>query len=396
MLSWKDRIKGKKIIFFTAETVPSYSGSGIMAFRYARFLKRYCKSVKILCFNYNRKLVPFEIIDGVIIQRIPYYNQNLFTKVISLPMLLYYYMKETITNDVCFLYGTYMPGFESILFIHITFRKKIIYLSTLLYDDDIETIIKNAPFPLNIVRNYLFRRISLYLAINKEFKNSYKKYYKDSVPILLMSQGVDTDVFHPITENEKTEARKNFKIPLDTTVILSCGLLIERKGYRDIFKILSKIEWPFLYIIAGQRNIQEYHRSSQKEQNEMRILSVFGEKMLGQKVLFLDTHVNMLPVYSLANVFLHGAHWEGLPNVVLEAMACKIPVILKRIEGLDYVFRDRRNVVTYEQPIEAKDCLESVLNDRIFSKRLIENAYSDIINEHSYDALTFNVFDIIK
>jgi glycosyltransferase involved in cell wall biosynthesis len=289
-----------------------------------------------------------------------------------------------------------MPGFEAILFIHILFKRKLIFLSTLLYDDDLETIIKNVTFPLNLIRKYLFKRVSLYLAINEEFKNSFKKYYKESVPILLKSQGVDTDIFHPITEKEKTEARKNFKIPPDTTVILSCGLLIERKGYRDIFKILSNIEWPFLYVIAGQRNIHKYHRSSRQEQNEMKILSAFGEKKLGQRVLYLDTHANMLPVYSLANVFLHGAHWEGLPNVVIEAMACKIPVVLKRIEGLDFVFRNKKNLVTYERPFEIKDCLESVLNDRDYSKRLTEHAYCDIINEHSYNALTYNVFDRLK
>jgi glycosyltransferase involved in cell wall biosynthesis len=395
MLNWEESIKNKKIIFFVAETVPSYSGSGIMAFRYARFLTRYSESVKMVCFNYNNKLVPTEIIDGVLIHRIPYYNKNLLTKILSLPILLYYYMKEAILHKICFLYGTYMPGFESILLIQFLFKKKLIFLSTLMYDDDIDAIINNAPFPLNHVRKYLFSKISLYLAINKEFKDSFEKYYGDNVPIILKSQGIDTDIFHPITESEKTEARRKFNIPGDSTVILSCGLLIERKGYRNIFEILSKIKWPFLYIVAGQRDTQAYHRSSQQEKKEMKELSSLGAEKLANKILFLDTHANMLPVYSLANVFLHGAHWEGLPNVVLEAMACKLPIVLKRSEGLDFVFRNKINVVTYEQPAEIKGCLESVLNDSSFSKKLTDNAYKEIIHEHAYDALTSNVFDKI-
>jgi glycosyltransferase involved in cell wall biosynthesis len=389
-------LKNKRIVFFAAETIPSYSGSGIMAFRYAKFLSKHCKSIKIVCFNYNGKLPSYESVENVKIRRLLYYNSNLITKLFSLPSLLFHYIKESFTNNIFFIYGNYMPGYETILFSCFMFRKKIIFFSTLLYDDDFNTILYKKPRIISKVRKYLFKKISLYIAINEEFKKTFIKHFGNTIPIVLKSQGVDTKLFHPIEAKEKIKTRKQFGIPLDTFVILSCGLLIERKGYRHIFKALSEIKWPFLYIVAGQKKVHISHRSSKQELAEMIALSNLGKQSLGNKVLFIDTHADMLPIYSLSNVFLHGAHHEGFPNVILEAMACKLPIILKRIKTLDFAFQNKKNVLIYDHPSEIMEYLKNVRDIPDISKNLTEKAYNDILNQHTYDVLTQAIIDKLK
>jgi len=395
MYGWENFIKEKKIIFFAAETIPSFSGSGIMAFRYARFLTQFCKSVEIVCFNYNKKLTPNEIVDNVKITRIPYYNKNIFFKFISLPILIFCYIKKTYVNDISFIYGTYMPGFEFILLSHLIFKKKTIYISTLLGDDDFNAILNKVTLPQKLVRKYLFKKISLYWSINELFRITFEKYY-NTIPIVSKSQGVDLELFKNLTDKEKIHSKKIFNIPNNIFVILSCGFLIERKGYREIFENLSKLELPFLYVIAGQKCNDNYHRSSIQELNEMEILYNYGKQMLHDKIIFISAQKDMLPIYSIADVLLHGANREGLPNVVLEAMACKIPVIIRNLECYGNIFQNGYNALTYNDPIHINHHLTNLMNDYSLSKKISGNAYKKIVAEHSYYKITAELINKIK
>ncbi len=70
-------------------------------------------------------------------------------------------------------------------------------------------------------------------------------------------------------------------------------------------------------------------------------------------------------LYDEADVFVFPSRYEGMPNVVLEATACGIPVIGTRIAGTEQIIRDGENGFL----IDVDD--QTTLADRI--KQLIEN-----------------------
>ena len=76
--------------------------------------------------------------------------------------------------------------------------------------------------------------------------------------------------FHPESSKNKY-VRQLFSIPENHIVFLSSGIIIERKGYRDIFQILNKLDYPFTYIIAGQYSKSAGHKSSATELKEMQV-----------------------------------------------------------------------------------------------------------------------------
>jgi glycosyltransferase involved in cell wall biosynthesis len=71
--------------------------------------------------------------------------------------------------------------------------------------------------------------------------------------------------------------------------------------------------------------------------------------------------------YRGADVFVTATTWEGMPNTVLEAMACGLPIVGTQASGLSELVRDDLN--GYLVPIKDPDALAQAL------ARLVDNGY---------------------
>ncbi len=395
MEDWQNWLKNKRVVFFVAETVPSIAGSGINAFRFAKYLCSYTKQVKIVCFNYNNKLPKYELIEGVVIKRIRYYNKSLSSKLLSLPFLIYNYCKETILCNISFVYGAYMPGYETILFVSWLFGKKTIFQSTLLEDDDIESILNKKPKSLRIIKKSLFKKISVYYAINKRFEEKCINSLGKKVNIILRTQGVNAEGFAPQDLITIKSIKNLYNIKDNKFVILSVGILIKRKGYLDIFQYLKELPFPFIYIVAGLDHQDIYHRSSDQELKEMELIKTTGKTILGDKVQFLG-HINDLKkIYSIANVYLHCATQEGTPGAILEAMSSRLPVVMRKIEGTEFIFKNEENCLIFNHPNESISCLTRIHNEFPFIKRLTENAHNRILTFESFEMISALILNVL-
>src|SRR5207244_2374464 len=74
---------------------------------------------------------------------------------------------------------------------------------------------------------------------------------------------------------------------------------------------------------------------------------------------------------------------EGLPNVVLEAMACGVPIIASRVAGNDTLVEHRRNGLLFDvaRQEELAECLVEMAREpevgRTMGARGRENALAD-------------------
>ena len=76
----------------------------------------------------------------------------------------------------------------------------------------------------------------------------------------------------------------------------------------------------------------------------------------------------MPSVYQGAEVLVHPAIYEPFANVCMEAMACGLPVVTSRINGVSEVIESGRNGAIIERPedIEAlAAAIRSFLDERI-------------------------------
>ncbi len=145
--------------------------------------------------------------------------------------------------------------------------------------------------------------------------------------LTVVGNGVDPDLFAPIPRGE---ARRTLGLPDDADVLITVGGLTERKGFHRVIDVLPDLvaEHPKLhYLVVGGRSGEGDWRGRLEAQ--VRSLG------LDQRVYFLGVvppdalHVPL----SAADVFVLASRNEGWANVLLEAMACGVPVVATDVGG---------------------------------------------------------------
>jgi teichuronic acid biosynthesis glycosyltransferase TuaC len=182
----------------------------------------------------------------------------------------------------------------------------------------------------------------------------------DGSKILVVGNGVDTEVFHPV---DKAAARRALDIPEDAPVLITVGGLVERKGFHRVIELLPELKrkHPKLRYLAVGGAGPEGDWSE-------RLRRQAAELGLEGTVRFLGA----LPAAALkeplsaADVFVLATANEGWANVFLEAMACGLPVVTTDVGGNREVVRrgELGSVVPFGQPAVLAEALDRALSTR--------------------------------
>ncbi|MBN1597452.1 MAG: glycosyltransferase family 4 protein [Bacteroidales bacterium] len=388
-------LQKKKIIFFTVESPPSFAGAGLKALEFARFLSNYAQETSLCHLNYNG-ILPNEAVDGKLkIHRLNYFNKNILTKIISFIPLLFRYFKLVKKNDIIFIYSAYLIGFQFIIYAAFLLKKKIIFRSTLLMGDDVATLLKK-PALLRWINKYVIKRISVYFAINAEFTRRFRNSITNNIPVFESFQGVNINRFKPVSSEKKKQIREKLSIDPEEFIIVSVGFVLRRKGYQFIFPQLSNLPFSFRYIILGEFLKNHFHRTTDDEIAEMESVVKQGKLLLGNKVIFAGTANNIEDYLLAADIFIHGSLGEGTPNVVLEALSCGIPVIIRRLPGLSrQLIHNRENAVEFENFDELPHILEELFNNKQLRSELGKAGSKTITENYTFEKVASKLMGIL-
>jgi glycosyltransferase involved in cell wall biosynthesis len=95
--------------------------------------------------------------------------------------------------------------------------------------------------------------------------------------------------------------------------------------------------------------------------------------MLARGIPWNDTHryFNMSDVFVVPSVRDHKGNVDGLPNVVLEAMACGRPLVATRLVGIPEVVIDGKNGLLVEEknPHQLSDAIIQLLASPVLAER---------------------------
>ncbi|QUJ69312.1 glycosyltransferase family 4 protein (plasmid) [Photobacterium sp. GJ3] len=157
-----------------------------------------------------------------------------------------------------------------------------------------------------------------------------------------LRNGVDLELFSFCDESQQAGLRRALGLPLNTPIILSVGLLIERKGHHLVIDALRQIPGAVL-LIAGCGPLRK-------------TLSVLAAKYgVADRVRFLGrlSQEELSAYYGAANVLTLASDREGWANVLLESMACGTPVVATNIWGTPEVVQQPRAGLLVERNVNA-------------------------------------------
>src|SRR5690606_8949952 len=97
----------------------------------------------------------------------------------------------------------------------------------------------------------------------------------------------------------------------------------------------------------------------------------------------------LIELYRRARLFVHPAHYEGLPTVLLEAMACAKPVVTTAVSGaLDVVKHGKNGLLAPPYaPNQLADAVCALLDDPALGRRLGAAARETIQSCYSWQTV---------
>lgn len=154
---------------------------------------------------------------------------------------------------------------------------------------------------------------------------------KSKIAVILNS------VVIPKTILNRNEIRQKFGIFPDDLVFLNVGMMkTEQKGHKyliEAFGVLKNkfFEKSFKLLLVGDGPLRKNFEN------------LAQEKGLGKDIIFAGLQKEMDALYQAADVFVLSSLWEGCPNVLLEAMANKLPVISTEVGGANEIIMHLKN-----------------------------------------------------
>ena len=147
----------------------------------------------------------------------------------------------------------------------------------------------------------------------------YRRYLKTDVRSI--DNGIDTAGYALLPD--KGAIRERLGLPDDKKVFISTGVLNRRKAPGTVLRgyLNSGLEDDSLLVFAGQGPLSAKLR----------------REAAGRAVMFPGEVENIVDWLNAADCFVFASASEGLPNSVLEALSCGLPVILSDIPPHRYI-----------------------------------------------------------
>jgi len=106
----------------------------------------------------------------------------------------------------------------------------------------------------------------------------------------------------------------------------------------------------------------------------------------------------VLNFYRQADLFVTATTWEGMPNTVLEAMACGLPVVASRASGLEELVREGVNgyLVDINDPVTLADRLAELIDNPYERQRMGKESRKVAEQEFAWDYITEQYVEIYQ
>jgi glycosyltransferase involved in cell wall biosynthesis len=125
------------------------------------------------------------------------------------------------------------------------------------------------------------------------------------------------------------ELRALFGIPAGHMVLGCIGRLTAQKGQDLLLRAVAQVGQPdtdLLLIGAGE--------------DEPQLRRLACDLMLSQRVHFVGYRRDVPRILGALDLYVHPARFEGMPNVLLEAMAAACPIVASDVDGNSELIED--------------------------------------------------------
>ena len=168
--------------------------------------------------------------------------------------------------------------------------------------------------------------------------------------------GVDASIFHPVETPRKLQLRRDLNLPVDGRIMIFHGVFAERKSLHwlvDVIGPLLERNDLTLLLVGGPT------RDEVRTRYAARLREQVARSPYRDRIVMRGHQSDVERFLQAADLYVLPSTGEGLPNALLEAMACGLVPLATRTSGTEDVIQDGVSGFLFE-PRDAGSFVEAV------------------------------------
>lgn len=222
---------------------------------------------------------------------------------------------------------------------------------------------------------FSLKRMDHIVTVSDDLQEQVTQMGIDSDTVTLVDNAIDMVEFSRKSAVEKAKRQLGFRS--DRFLIGAVGRLAKEKGF-DL--LISAVE----RLIEGGLDVELtiIGEGDQREQLEAQI-AASGH---ADRFHLLGYRSDTIALYEAMDLYVLSSLREGLPNVLLEAMAMEVPVVATKIAGVPKLIQDRENglLVNSGSVDELEQAIKEILKNDSLREMLVGKARKTIETEFSF------------
>lgn len=241
----------------------------------------------------------------------------------------------------------------------------------------------------NYIDQFLLRYFHFVVAVSPSVKNILMDKGVSPEKIAIIFNGVCIDSFHSNNSEKSIDLRREIGIPPDCPIIGTVGRLSSEKGYTYFLNAAKDVleDYPNIYfLIVGD---------GPQRQELINLVSSIGIK---GNVVFTGIRTDINRIYSLLDIFVISSITEGLPMVLLEALASRKPVISTNVGAIAQVIEHEVNGLFVEPGNieQLADAIKTLLDNKYQSVTLAQRGYEKVSMYFSSKTMADKYIDVYQ
>ena len=362
-----------RVLMYTAYLEPEYSGAALQALTLARELRRRGHHVEFVT-NRWPGLSESAVVDGFDVWRIQPGRLRKHREFRLWLNLARHVWSRRHDIDVLHSHGAYFTHAFIGPLARILGLKSLVKAS-LAHDD----LLGLSHPTVGGLHRFMLRRIDVCVGISRDLVEEFRSGGVDAEHIHHIPNGVDVARFSSVPAAQVPALRRATGLPASQPIALYVGVLDQRKNILWLAE-----QWVANDAFGtGALLLAVGPQSRDDPQGALRARLAELASAHPHRFRLHDFHADVIPYYHCADLLVLPSFKEGLPNVVLEAMASALPCVAARASGSRELIIDGETGFTYtpddvaELALAVQRCLSPAgAGMGAKARRLAEERYS--------------------
>jgi glycosyltransferase involved in cell wall biosynthesis len=234
----------------------------------------------------------------------------------------------------------------------------------------------------------IYCRYAKIIAVSGEVRKTLLEWLPELAPkIAVVPNAVDASQFQAGAATLQA-LRQEIGLQPEQKVVLYAGRLVEVKGVDILLDAVAQLppDLPVKVLLAGEGPLQEAltHQAA-----------ALG---IGERVQFLGLRRDMPALLNLADLVVLPSRWEGLPMILLEAMAARKAIIATAVGGVPGVIAQGETgwLIPPYNPAVLAEAMLTLLSSPQLRSVLGEGAYEVVSQHYSAQAAVQKLHNVYR